>query len=251
MFGWARKSRRAQNDLIYDVGMHAGHDTDFYLSKGFRVVAIEANPTLASAARQRFADSIRRRQLTILNVGITDQPGVLPFYINEQIDEWSSFNRDYASRGFPVREINVEICTISDVVNRHGVPYYAKIDIEGYDHVALRGFLEQQAKPRFISYENPHPGLFEWLVAAGYSRFKVVSQLKVPQYKCPLRSREGRSIEYSFLPGSSGPFGEDTPGDWMDAESMRKRISIIEQERLDALKHTIYPEWFDMHAGFD
>ena len=36
-------------DLIYDIGQHTGEDTAFYLGKGFRVVAVEANPTLAEA----------------------------------------------------------------------------------------------------------------------------------------------------------------------------------------------------------
>ena len=35
-------------DLIYDVGMHKGEDTEFYLRKGFRVIAIEADPDLVS-----------------------------------------------------------------------------------------------------------------------------------------------------------------------------------------------------------
>lgn len=32
------------DDLIIDVGMHYGNNTAFYLKKGFRVAAIEANP---------------------------------------------------------------------------------------------------------------------------------------------------------------------------------------------------------------
>ena len=31
-------------DLIFDVGCNNGDDTDFYLRKGFRVVAIDADP---------------------------------------------------------------------------------------------------------------------------------------------------------------------------------------------------------------
>ncbi len=37
-------------DLIFDVGMNNGDDTDFDLAKGFRVVAIEANPDQRAAA---------------------------------------------------------------------------------------------------------------------------------------------------------------------------------------------------------
>jgi len=38
--------------LIYDVGAQLGEDTDFYLRKGFKVVAIEANPPLAEGLRE-------------------------------------------------------------------------------------------------------------------------------------------------------------------------------------------------------
>ncbi len=34
------------NDLVYDIGMNNGDDTAYYLSLGFRTVAIEANPEL-------------------------------------------------------------------------------------------------------------------------------------------------------------------------------------------------------------
>jgi hypothetical protein len=40
--------------LIYDVGMCDGADTAFYLAKGFRVIAIEANPTLVERNRVLF-----------------------------------------------------------------------------------------------------------------------------------------------------------------------------------------------------
>jgi hypothetical protein len=43
------------NDLIFDLGMHNAADTKFYLDKGFRVVALEANPALAGAAQSWLA----------------------------------------------------------------------------------------------------------------------------------------------------------------------------------------------------
>ena len=39
-------------DLIYDIGMNHGEDTAYYLSKGFRVIAIEANPGLTDECAQ-------------------------------------------------------------------------------------------------------------------------------------------------------------------------------------------------------
>ena len=44
-----------KGDLIYDLGLHTGQDTEFYLKKGFNVVAIEANPLLVTEAEARFA----------------------------------------------------------------------------------------------------------------------------------------------------------------------------------------------------
>ena len=41
------------SDLIYDIGMHEGEDSEFYLLKGFRVVAVEADPDLCQAAAER------------------------------------------------------------------------------------------------------------------------------------------------------------------------------------------------------
>lgn len=47
----------AQPDLIFDIGMHNGDDSDYYLKKGFRVIAIEANPTLCALGAARFKEA--------------------------------------------------------------------------------------------------------------------------------------------------------------------------------------------------
>jgi hypothetical protein len=63
-------------DLIMDVGMHDGTDTAFYLAKGFKVVAVEANPDLVAAGRARFAREIDEGRLTIVGAAITNERGV-------------------------------------------------------------------------------------------------------------------------------------------------------------------------------
>jgi len=45
--------------LIYDVGMHNGDDTAYYLWRGFRVVAIEPNPELVATAANRRSGSVK------------------------------------------------------------------------------------------------------------------------------------------------------------------------------------------------
>lgn len=235
--------------VIFDIGMHNGNDSEFYLRKGFSVVAIEANPVLAEQARQKLGVWIDCGRLNILNVGLSGESGVLPFYVNKVIDEWSSFDHDIASRGHPVDMIEVQTITISDLVASYGVPYYAKIDIEGLDGLIVNGFINRENKPNYISYENPMPDIFEGLVDAGYKRFKCVSQSRVESYSLPNPPREGRYVDWVFKQGTSGPFGEETPGEWLGIDEMRPLVKRLEAERLDALKATIYPDWFDMHCS--
>ena len=95
-------------DLIYDVGMNNGDDTAYYLRRGFRVVAIEANTRLAKCAAERFRTQISSGQLRILNIGIAAEEGELPFWICETYSEWSSLDREIASRdGCPHHEVMV------------------------------------------------------------------------------------------------------------------------------------------------
>ena len=85
---------KVDSGLIYDIGMHVGQDTEFYLKKGFRVVAVEANPVLADEQRNRFENAISAGQLFLINKGIATQRGTFPFYVNDTLSEWSSFNEE-------------------------------------------------------------------------------------------------------------------------------------------------------------
>jgi hypothetical protein len=53
-------------DLIADIGMSEGNDTDFYLKKGFRVVGVEADPRSCAALRARFSEALAADRLRIV-----------------------------------------------------------------------------------------------------------------------------------------------------------------------------------------
>ena len=108
-------------DLIYDVGMNNGDDTAYYLSLGFRTVAIEANPQLVAQAKLRFAREIASRRLIVLNIGIADREGELPFWICETNSRWSSFDRAYASWGnSPHHQIQVPCARFETILAQYG-----------------------------------------------------------------------------------------------------------------------------------
>ncbi|MCI0628014.1 MAG: FkbM family methyltransferase, partial [Acidobacteria bacterium] len=124
------------SDLVFDVGAHCGNDTAHYLRRGFRVVAVEAHPGLAAALRDRFAREIRSGHLVIEAVAVGPDQGEVSLCVVEGNDGvWSSILPGEARKhGLPVREVRVPSVRFADLLARHGVPYFLKVDIEGADH---------------------------------------------------------------------------------------------------------------------
>ena len=54
-------------NLIFDIGASNGTDTQFYLDKGFDVVAVEADPVMYEENLHRFKTSIVQGRLQMLN----------------------------------------------------------------------------------------------------------------------------------------------------------------------------------------
>jgi FkbM family methyltransferase len=117
-------------DLIFDLGLFDGSDSEFYLRKGFLVVAVEAQPDLCQQARDRFADAIAAGRLAVVERAIwtaTDER--IPFYVHSG---WSSAYRQSAERdGGTSGIIEVATITLDALFEQFGVPYYLKCDIEG------------------------------------------------------------------------------------------------------------------------
>ena len=270
-------------DLIYDIGLHNGADTAYYLHKGFRVVAIDANPVLTAAAEQQFAREIASGRLSVLNVGIAEQEGTLSFWVNEANDTQSSFNETRAKRYGPCHEIQVSCIPLSSIIAKHGIPYYMKVDIEGYDYVCVRA-LDRGGLPQYISVElDRERDLAAELHQLGYRHFKIVNQLtftdsmpiadsefalrllrKAASKFAPLQKvlksspvswRLRRTdfdsfldaFDYEFADGCSGPFCEETFGRWHSLAEVTARISKIRQQ-LASGKIPAGSVWFDIHA---
>jgi FkbM family methyltransferase len=255
-------------DLIYDVGLHDGQDTAYYLSRGFRVVAIEANPELAAQAEQRFAAELARGRLKVLNVAIANDAGQATFWVSDDHTDWSSFDRSIAGRGGTRHHaIQVTQQPFREVLEEHGLPRYCKIDIEGSEPPCLDA-LSAGFRPSFISVElTSHPSL-DRLAAIGYDRFKIIDQYRFSVahrsfYRLKTAARRPRSRglleranrllfarhrdgDWRFNIGSSGPLHDRTRGGWMKYESARRLTDQL--TRLQRAGDLQLCEWFDVHA---
>jgi FkbM family methyltransferase len=263
LFGLQPQNNSMKYDpkLIYDVGMNNGDDTAYYMWRGFRVLAIEANPELVQNALTRFAREIRTGRLMILNVGIAEEQGrVLPFWICDADSRLSSFDRGLASLNgsCPHHEIRVPCRGFRSILEEFGVPFYMKVDIQGYDYLCVKD-LDSQQLPKFISVSDIN--LLGSLYKLGFNYFKCITQryylpLQLPltveasrlqraewlqQNRNPLirafrklggrhwierqfnriRTRDG----WLFPDGSSGPFGDDLPGRWLSYNELSDTYS--------------------------
>ena len=220
-------------DLIFDIGSNNGDDIPYYLFKARQVVAIEANPTLCDQIRARFAQQIRDGRLVVENVALvaTDAEEV-QFFLHQRHHVLSSLVPDTAegSADSEFSKIIVRAMNISALVEKYGVPYYAKIDVEGYDDVILASFLSAGIKPPYLSAESHKIGVFALLSEAfAYTSFKLVdgrsvgSVYKRALFRSPVLEK---TVAYSFPNHSAGPFGNDIFGEWMDKATLLKYLAL-------------------------
>jgi FkbM family methyltransferase len=176
--------------LIFDVGANDGADTASYLLLGYTVVAIEADPFLADGLRARFTEEIKGGRVIVVNAAVKerDQEKVA-FYVSRDKTE-SSLIRSMAERSGPaVDQIGVTGRSLCSLFSEYGLPWYCKIDIEGYDAPAVAGMAGYDGRPAYISCESTgrpigeigqDEGLLyvvvDALAAQGYRRFKLVDQ---------------------------------------------------------------------------
>jgi FkbM family methyltransferase len=219
-----------REDTIYDVGLHKGEDTAYYLNKGYKVVAIEANPELIAACKTRFAKFIEQGRLTIVEGAIAsaESGDTVTFYKNANMSIWGTIDPDWAQRnavkGHRSEVITVSRIAIDSVYERFGVPLYLKIDVEGADTLVLEGLRGLKDKPQFVSIESEKVDFdklkeeFSLLGSLGYKKFKVVQQRSIPRSVFKTETRDGQPLAHTFEEGASGPFGDDLASTWMTAE---------------------------------
>ena len=254
--------------LIYDVGLHVGTDTAYYLHRGYNVVAVEANPLLAAEAEKRFADEIAEGRLKVVNVGIGEGEGEATFWVCDDWTAWSSFDKAVASRnGNRHHAETVRVMPLAQVFAEHGMPHYCKVDIEGHDKYCLDEMTAER-RPEYLSVElSDHP-FVDRMAALGYDRFKFVHQLSftpmtpgwekvralAPHPKLRAGLERGRGLlrgtlhdkRWYFRIGSSGPLPFDVPGRWLTLDEARAEREWITAQ-FDSGRFTLLDS-FDLHA---
>jgi len=246
---------------IFDIGMYDAADTVYYLEEGYRVVAVEANPVLVQRAMERLHHYVEAGRLHLVNAAIAADSGSVELIISGDDLGSSSTSRERVAGRNPVASYSVRTIGIQELVARHGVPYYLRIDIEGADRHCVLG-LRNDTRPRFLSFEMGEDveELVTHAAAIGYERFKIINQcnfleladqhrlydrvarrlLRLMGYADPRQVR--RAGRFFTVGHSSGPAPWCSGGHWYSAQAVLSRWRR-------AKGSSELAAWYDMHAA--
>jgi FkbM family methyltransferase len=235
--------------VIFDIGMSEGNDTDFYLRKGFKVVGVEADPEVCETSARRFAEAIQQNRLAIVNRAAAESDSEpVVFWRDKKFQGHSSVINAHLSDD--VEQILVETISYPTLCEIYGAPYYVKIDIEGGEPPFLKSMGKVLERPQFISAECRNLRPIEVIHDLGYRYFKLVNQVKLPEFTLPRPAREGQYAERPVhWEHWSGPFGREAPGKrWFSYAEIRELwLQLHELWKLE----TLIVGWFDCHACRD
>jgi FkbM family methyltransferase len=152
-----------QGDLVFDVGAYHGSRTMVFRTLGARVVAVEP---VKESVRVLFARFGADPLVTVISraLGEADASGEIVLSAPHLFS--SSLSAEYRRAGlacgrYPAYGVSswqetraVRITTMDTLIDRFGVPSFAKIDVEGYEPAVLAGL--SQPLPALSFEFHPH-----------------------------------------------------------------------------------------------
>ena len=134
-----------EHALVFDIGAHVGDRVGSFRRLGCRVVAVEPQPRLIRILRRFYG---RDPDVVIEPTAIAGAPGNLELFVN-----FDNATLTTASAGFVAAalaapgwrgerwpgRLSAPAITLDQLIERHGEPIFAKIDVEGFEAEALAG----------------------------------------------------------------------------------------------------------------
>jgi FkbM family methyltransferase len=152
-------------DLIFDIGANDGTKTDVFLRLGAKVVAIDPDDLNQQMIRNKFHRyRLTPKPVVVVGKAVSDECDSKTMWIdgpgsalNTLSDKWAAALKDkkqnFEGENFGLEFAQskvIETTTVEELIRAYGIPYFIKIDVEGYEIHVIQGM--KQPVP-FLSYE--------------------------------------------------------------------------------------------------
>ena len=173
-----RALRDVQDGCYVDVGAQSP-DTDsvsrLFHEHGWRGVHVEPTPGYANLLRERRSDEV------VLQVAVSDKPGILRFFDIAQSGlstTDAAIAAGHREAGFEVREIQVPAVTLDTVLDQIAdrEVHWLKIDVEGAEEALLQGSLDWLARVGLKGFEHHAP----WQLSGGMKQRVALARAWLP-----------------------------------------------------------------------
>ncbi|WP_163769267.1 FkbM family methyltransferase [Mycolicibacterium parafortuitum] len=135
--------------ILVDVGAHHGAVTELFVNKGWSVVAYEPDPVNRHEFQRRIGVNSR---VQLSSAAVSDQGSSSRSLYTSPLSSGISTLAAFHESHEPTAVVDV-VCLSEDLPSR-GISQvdFLKVDIEGFDFFALKGF-DWSYAPRFVLYE--------------------------------------------------------------------------------------------------
>ena len=134
-----------RGDLVFDIGAHVGDRVASFRRLGARVVAVEPQPAIAKVLRLFYG---RSAEVSIEMEAVGRVTGTTSMMINVDNPTVSTASplswtphamRPAGKTQRWIKSVTVPVTTLDALIDKHGVPAFIKIDVEGLEEEALPG----------------------------------------------------------------------------------------------------------------
>ena len=168
-YPFQRRERRAfysqfvkAGDLCFDIGANFGNRTEAFRALGARVVAVEPQGVCLKRLRRQFG---RDSDVVIVPEAVAAQVGTAELAIPNETTETATLSERWRTESrwnfmHYTRTETVPTTTLDALIEKHGEPAFAKIDVEGFEDQVLAG-LSRAVPALSFEFSGEMPDLIE------------------------------------------------------------------------------------------
>jgi FkbM family methyltransferase len=137
--------------LAFDIGANVGLYSEALEAAGAHVIAVEPNADCCRHIELTY----QSRKIEMVHAAAGPRNGLSNLILSDIHDDASTISEQARNNGHlsGARTVAIPTVTLDCLISHYGMPYYVKMDVEGYESAVLDGLSTQ---PHLLSFEFHH-----------------------------------------------------------------------------------------------